>query len=476
MVRLIVVAILLSSSSVHAQEKKPRIRVGKDTTVFLGPLNDSGYVDFAAALDQRMKKGVTPATNANAELRKLLGFEGISSKYTSEYFAALGIPVPDADEQFYVPMTNRNELDSATNRPWKVEELPDAAEWLERNNQLLAKVRSAVARPHYYTPLVPQDGRVMEILLPDIQHSREFARLLAADAMLSLESGDEAGALDNSLAMYRLSSHVGNGWTLIELLVSYAIRRMALNVEIEYLQSVQPSAAKRKFWQRKLKSVPKLRTVSESVDIGERFTLLDIVSAVAQNADTSMIGGMLGEEIPDLTAAEALLLKVRLNKPAFDFNRIMIATNKHCDQMVAVLKIADPEKRKAGFELIRKRQLMAKEGVKRIKSLGTLTDRELEQVGIDFIVGLASPSIERVREAELKMQGQQDVVDIAWALSAWSAAGNQWPTELSELVPKYLPSVPNNRLTNKPVRYAVDGKSCELLGPAEDFRIVLTQE
>ena len=44
--------------------------VGKETTVVDGPLDADGYVDYEAALNERLGKGVTPETNANVLLWK----------------------------------------------------------------------------------------------------------------------------------------------------------------------------------------------------------------------------------------------------------------------------------------------------------------------------------------------------------------------------------------------------------------------
>ena len=61
-----------------ADEKKdapltPPIPIGKDTTYVTGPIDKDGYIDYEAALNERLGKGITAETNCNALLFKAIG-------------------------------------------------------------------------------------------------------------------------------------------------------------------------------------------------------------------------------------------------------------------------------------------------------------------------------------------------------------------------------------------------------------------
>src|SRR5947209_7995811 len=53
--------------------RKANFTVSKETTYVTGPLDKDGYVDYAAALNERLGKGVTPETNANVLIWKAIG-------------------------------------------------------------------------------------------------------------------------------------------------------------------------------------------------------------------------------------------------------------------------------------------------------------------------------------------------------------------------------------------------------------------
>ena len=80
------VLLLLATDDKFAIQPAPKLPLGKDTTYVTGPLDKDGYVDYAAALNERLGKGVTPANNANVLLWKALGPhpEGATMPYHSE--------------------------------------------------------------------------------------------------------------------------------------------------------------------------------------------------------------------------------------------------------------------------------------------------------------------------------------------------------------------------------------------------------
>ena len=47
--------------------------VGTETTYVTGPLDKQGYVDYVAALNERLREGITPENNANVLIWQALG-------------------------------------------------------------------------------------------------------------------------------------------------------------------------------------------------------------------------------------------------------------------------------------------------------------------------------------------------------------------------------------------------------------------
>ncbi|MBR2003963.1 MAG: hypothetical protein IJ991_07250, partial [Thermoguttaceae bacterium] len=90
-------------------------------------------------------------------------------------------------------------FDLLQERPWTAEEFPVAARWIEENADRYAVYESAVNRPKYGSWHFPVGAGEtlddwLEMTLPDAQHNREIARLLAVRANYRLGCGDVDGA------------------------------------------------------------------------------------------------------------------------------------------------------------------------------------------------------------------------------------------------------------------------------------------
>ena len=150
----------------------PKLPLGKDTTYVTGPLDKDGYIDYEAALNDRLGKGVTLQTNANVLIWKALGPTPEGAHAPAEFFKRLGIDEPPKDGDHFIDfgrfMQDRLKLDRsefnasfdeetlAGRRPWAAKDHPRIAAWLEANEKPLAVVVEATRRPDYYNPLVAQ--------------------------------------------------------------------------------------------------------------------------------------------------------------------------------------------------------------------------------------------------------------------------------------------------------------------------------
>src|SRR5687768_12823586 len=163
-------AILLSSLLVvcGADDKQPapKLPIGKDTTVVSGPIDKNGYIDYEAALNDILGKGVTTDNNANVLLWKAFGPKPEGSNMPPEYFKRLGIPEPaEGPDNFIgtyrylkdVLQIDQNDFqivydqqDRARGRPWTAKDYPDIAAWLKANEKALALVVEATKRSRYY--------------------------------------------------------------------------------------------------------------------------------------------------------------------------------------------------------------------------------------------------------------------------------------------------------------------------------------
>src|SRR5580692_780564 len=76
------------------KKSKPIFTIGKDTTHVTGPLDKDGYIDYAAALNEQLGKGVTAENNANVLFWKAVGPRHYGKELPAEYFRLMGMDAP----------------------------------------------------------------------------------------------------------------------------------------------------------------------------------------------------------------------------------------------------------------------------------------------------------------------------------------------------------------------------------------------
>jgi hypothetical protein len=71
------------------KKPEPKFTLGKETTYITGPLDEDGYVDYATALNERLRKGIKPEENANVLLWKAFGPRPEGAKMPPDFFKFL---------------------------------------------------------------------------------------------------------------------------------------------------------------------------------------------------------------------------------------------------------------------------------------------------------------------------------------------------------------------------------------------------
>src|SRR5438105_12531506 len=124
--------------------RKPHFTIGKETTYVTEPVDKDGYIDYVTAVNERLRRGVTPDNNAVVLLWKALGPHPGGAAPSPEFFRWLGVPTPAGDGEYYVdvgrylsqkdprkPAEQRTrEADRARQRPWTAQQYPHIAAWL----------------------------------------------------------------------------------------------------------------------------------------------------------------------------------------------------------------------------------------------------------------------------------------------------------------------------------------------------------
>lgn len=421
-----------------------RLQPGPDTTVVTGPLTPDGRIDFPAALHLRLSEGITPENNAAVLIDRAFGAPDIPVELQTQYFQWLGIePLPMQGDYFVSQMAfireqldgaaNRGELNEALlneftraqNRPWTDADCPNVGKWLELNASHIDLIVEATGRSRYYTPMITAEG--MLAARSSVQSTREALRALQMRAMSRLAKDDVAGAWSDLFACHRLSHLVSqHPPDLIAFLVATALESAASAGDASLIAHGLSAEQARLCLNQHLQ-LPSIDSLAETIDVGQR--LISVEAILSQMSGTS-----------------------RLN-----LNVMLRQSNKMHDQVVAALKLADYSTRQTALDQIdaevsaratRSRQPLRMIGKMVIGSRNAIS----ESIG-DSLMALLVPAHAMADQARVRVQIRRDLVRIGFALAAWKGEHEAYPQALDELVPQYLPAIPLDRFTTKPLVY-----------------------
>ncbi len=470
-------------------DERPEIPfpIGKETTVAVGPLDKNGYVDYEAALNERMGKGITPEKNANVLLWKAFGPRPVGGNrgMPPEYFEALGIDEPPTDGNycidFYRYMKDRRgdggpgepgtgdrfsiQLDQASKRPWSAKDFPQIAAWLASNEKPLSVVHEATKRPEYFNPMrtwrIEKNGpsSLLGSLLPNVQKNRELASTLCIRAMLRVNEGKMDETWQDLLACHRLARLLGRGACLIEYLVAVAIEQVASTATLAYLDRADLSAQQAIDRLKEMQSLSPMPSVADKIDLAERFMYLDCAQMLRRGG-IGMLETLSGGSKVEKPTEEELKGLTRI-----DWEPMLRDGNKWYDRMTAAGRAKTREEREKLFDQIDEDlKALKKEGVgtenlaKLLSAKSGEPDKEVSRAIGKALIGLMLPATRKVQTSSDRCEQIQRNLQLAFALHAFQKDTGKYPAKLGELAPKYLATVPDDIFSGKPLIYRLEGK------------------
>ncbi len=454
---------------------KPKFTIGKETTYATGPVDKDGFIDYATALHERMRQGVTPENNANVLIWKAIGPHPQKLTMPAYFFDWLGMPAPPEQGDYFVDLARymkeqlkvdtkeskeefNDELDRAGKRAWTPKQYPHLAEWLKANEKPLALVVAASKRSHYYSPLAPGksdegQGVLFASPMPGVQKCREFGSALAARAMLRVGQGRNEEAWQDLLACHRLARHVARGPQFVDALVGVALEAIASEADLAFLERAELDAKRIKQCLRDLQLLPPMPALADTVDLGERFCLLDQIMMVNRYGLLYLEAlSFIGENTPDPEKK----LAHQLIMENLDLNPALRGINRWYDRVAANMRSRDPLRRARDlYELIdevreRKPDFVDREKLAKL-FLGT-GEQKGKMIG-DLLLVLMAPSVLNVQLAADRTEQIQRNLHLAFALAAYQRDHGRYPMNLDALAPKYLATIPEDLFTGKALVY-----------------------
>jgi hypothetical protein len=491
--RLLVSGLLLSSGAVlcasgpgqafqesHNPTKgRGKFTIGKETTYITTTLDKDGYPDYATALNERLREGVTRENNATTLLCKVLGPHPRGARIAARFFQWLGIPEPPEKGDYFIDLSRylseqlkiepaetryqiEEQLHRATQRCWQAKEHPQLASWLKANQKPLGLTAEASRRPCNFMPLGSSEtDQLMSGLvaaLSPLSECRQLAMALAARALLHGGEGAKAEAWQDLLACHRLGRLVGHGRTALEAAFAVFINNMACRADLAFLDHCEDSGEEIKNMLRDLRGLPPLPDIPAMVE-AERLVFLSMIMMLDREGarplnllwnfprGSSLLG--LEEPRPKVTFSERVLQGI-------DWDPALRTGNRLYDRLAAAVRDQDRSSRERKLE-----QLDAE--IKRVKARvadpgGPAKTLESNNAGraeaiADMLIDIFTPPVHKTQTLVDRATQEQNNVILAFALAWYRSDHGHYPKTLEALLPGYLDRIPQDLFSGKRLIY-----------------------
>ena len=431
--------------------------ISEETTRITSPLRADGTPDYVAALNEKYGKGVTAdnngfvswlelvGTNMNVaetgrgKLLELLGRKDLPAEAGDwqrydEFLTARGITEKDAQKL-------QEEFEKLSRTLWKGTEHPMAWAYLGdiSRQRMMEKFVEAAEKPRWWAPAVSANGRMMSMLIPGLGSTREAASVMSAQATLEAANGQFESFERHVVALKRLGLHLGSCPTVIERIRGAGVDWTADNVIGAAAGSGALSEAQCKKLDAQLQGLGVFPEMTETVDVGERWEMLDLVT---------MCAGGETESLRQFVAKRDGGNPLRgLDAAAVDWNVALQEINRMTDRTLAALKMPTLKEMYDGGGALEKDAKLWEEGLKK----GDGLEKRAGESRADYsrrvaqgILVLYWTSLMHAEEMRRRSVLLDQMVHMLLAAGQVKAQTGKWPAALGELVPGMLKEVPRS--------------------------------
>lgn len=332
-------------------------------------------------------------------------------------------------------------LRQARTCPWRTEDIPPLAAWVEANKVPLDLLVAAAAKPRFYSPspnlLTNPNTSLIEALLPHAQGIRYAAIGLTTRALFRTGHGQYAEAWQDCLACWRLGSQVATGPTVVERLVGIAVRSVAKDATLALLQCNDLPQGLPKQILSDLNSLPPNIKMADAFDHAERYMYLD--QTLRQL--TGRLGGDSGVLGSEMETPSRLF--------AFNVDEPLKIGNAWYDRIVAAAAMDDSAGRQEAMDQIDADVAKLAGGVKSGLFGALFSRQKRSEVMGNIMVTMLLPALKAAVDAEDRDASSMGLVRIAAALAVHRADHDAYPEALTELAPSVLADIPHDPYSDK---------------------------
>lgn len=361
----------------------------------------------------------------------------------------------------------------------------EMVKWLDANKAAMQTVRDAAALPvlgyvlrssldpdlvrayqisipgYTHDPsaqVEPENPFVFGLLLPHLGELRRFARHLQADAHLAASRNDAQTFVADIEALLGIADHLLHEPTLISTLVGIAVTDLAVSVTA--IEAARPDFLSREQLRDLAHTISAHAGGHIRIDASsELYAIEDILQRFFSDngkGDGHFVGGeMLDDMYNDFGIARPrglpIMKAVRPVQSVFISSRAEVTDLAHRFVAAAAVDDSLPPWRHDERSSDTHYAALMNSGIYSAVPF-------LESLHAGWENGPIKPAC----AARDTMETRRDVALIVLALESFRRARGQWPDSLAQLVPAYLPSLPLDPFTGKPLRYRPPASASDL--------------
>ncbi len=474
-----------------AERPKPKITISKETTYITEPVREDGYVDYQAALNARLGKGVTPENNAAVLLLKAFGTKVIDEPIRKKTLELMGAKDLTEEGDGFVTLEdfmNKNhpgedlrgqkvedssgeivggQEEQATKLPWSKNEYPRLAECLAVNETALKTITEASKRPCNYFPVaMPEDEDFSRVnSIPDLSSIRAAIRLLRQRAMNYVSQDKFTEAQQDIAICYRLAAQQKHRPFLLAWLLQSAYSSMTDEAvaNIALTEKLDVNEAKKLLVEidRYYDDGPS----DNAINFGERLYCISGICDFAAKGfnpphypDNDLTEKLFGAKAPYNIATKKLLTIAQI-----DWNAALRIANRHFDLLNELLHQKDAQSSEATLKRLDATiPLSQKKAIEEIEakdfSSHTFTAKEsaLRLIALQ-LEGSGIITLRGIQKGRLGRLSSRQCTRFSLALAGYRAEHGAYPKELGALAPEYFSELPKDPFSGGEFIYRAEG-------------------
>lgn len=315
-------------------------------------------------------------------------------------------------------------------------QLAEVEKYLESQRQALftfdrfAAHEGTVRFPIDFTPGVGT-------LLPETQRIRGGARALALQFHVNRHKGEISDAVTSITSQLALSRSLDGEPTMVSQLVRIAVVGMAIGEAQQLVRETQVSESDLRRLQAQLRKIDSQRSLKNAL-VGERAICYTVCLNPGQMAELESPQPGLGREIMQ-----------RQPQRVFDAAKML-------ELNLQITEGADESLFKA-----RQEALAAEDEIRDLA--GNVVGKFYYKYTL-----LLSPAYKSTVDAFARNAAERDSADSAIAAELFRRKNGKWPAKLDDLVPEFLPAVPIDPFTNRPLLLKASTDSCKVYSVGRD--------